>query len=252
MESVYVDRYRPHTHYRGMSNQTHPTVIAFASPKGGVGKSTLCLSFAGALAARRETVIVVDFDATGTLLRWFTTNPSAQTIPGLTVRAGCSLEQLPALMEDIFNSWQGYVLLDLAGAFTTETLFLSAFAALTITPAKLNEPDVVEAFKLYDQVKDLRLRTGSPVIHRVLINELPSSYSNLKKRLAAQLEKSDLGCFATRINHRVAYEECFAYGNTPHFADRSRETVAKAVAEIDTVLDEALSIIANKQERAAA
>lgn len=235
-----------------MINTTPPTIIAFASPKGGVGKSTMCLSLAGALAARGETVTVVDFDLTQTLWRWYSTNTAARNIPGLSVRQGCPLSELEQFINDVFATWRGYVLLDLAGAFSTETLFLSAFAQVTVTPAKLNEPDIVEAFKLHRELADLRRRTGAPVVHRVLINELPSLFSNLKKKLLEQLNGGDLGCFRTQMSHRVAYEESFAYGNTPHFADRSRDTVMKAVGEVDSLLDEILAIVASQQEKAAA
>jgi len=42
--------------------QNKAECIAFASPKGGSGKSTSCLSIAGYLAKNEKRVLVVDFD----------------------------------------------------------------------------------------------------------------------------------------------------------------------------------------------
>ena len=48
-----------------------PFIITFASPKGGVGKSTTCLAIAAALASRGEPVLILDLDQTNTLIRWY-------------------------------------------------------------------------------------------------------------------------------------------------------------------------------------
>ena len=64
---------------------TPPTIIAFASPKGGVGKSTTCLGIAGALAKRNKLVHVVDYDQTETLWTWYSSTGARENIPNLTV-----------------------------------------------------------------------------------------------------------------------------------------------------------------------
>ena len=42
-------------------------MITFANQKGGVGKTTLCTMFADYLAAKGESVLVVDFDRQQTI-----------------------------------------------------------------------------------------------------------------------------------------------------------------------------------------
>src|SRR4051812_45526968 len=75
-----VDHLAACTHYPVMPEHAPPTIIAFASPKGGAGKSTTCLSIAGALAANGQPVHIIDCDPSETLYRWYTANESAQTI----------------------------------------------------------------------------------------------------------------------------------------------------------------------------
>src|SRR5450631_2064747 len=60
-----------------------PMIIAFASSKGGVGKSTTCAAIGSRLALRGEQVLIFDLDQNQTLERW----GRRANIPGLTVRA---------------------------------------------------------------------------------------------------------------------------------------------------------------------
>ena len=70
-----------------MNNST-ASFISFASPKGGVGKSTTCIAVTGALLAAGHKVRIIDFDQTETIWRWYSTSPIAQGIPNLTVEKG--------------------------------------------------------------------------------------------------------------------------------------------------------------------
>ena len=45
-------------------------IIAFASSKGGVGKSTACAAIGARLAQRGEVVLILDLDQNRTLERW--------------------------------------------------------------------------------------------------------------------------------------------------------------------------------------
>ena len=61
-----------------------------------------------------------------------------------------------------------------AGHFDELMLRAAAIATLTITPSKLNEPDIVEAAKLNRQNTELAHAAGKPTIeNRVLVAKLP-------------------------------------------------------------------------------
>ena len=235
-----------------MSQQTNPTFIAFASPKGGVGKSTSCLAIAGALAFHGHPVHIVDFDQTQTLWRWYSSNPAAQAIENLTVEQGPANEDIKDFLKGLWFSRKGYVLVDLAGALTSHMLQLAAFAHLTITPAKLNEPDILEAHKLCQQLINLGKHVDKTINHRVLINEVPALLAAYQIHTLKQIDGSPLGRFATLMHVRAAYPESFLTGTPPHFADRSRPTIAKAVDEIEHLLAEVFSALEVDQQKAAA
>lgn len=58
--------------------------------------------------------------------------------------------------------------------------------------------------------------------------------------------------FETVIHGRAAYAELFLTGQTPHTADKSREPVIKAVAQLDAFTDEVLEILDVAELEAAA
>lgn len=234
-----------------MSQPSHPYFIAFASPKGGVGKSTSCLALAGALAYQGNPVHIVDFDQTQTLWRWYSTNPAAQQIPNLTVEQGPQ-DDIKDYLKQLWFNRKGYVLVDLAGALTNHMLQLAAFAHLTITPAKLNEPDILEANKLCQQLVNLGAHVGKHIGHRILINEVPSLLAGYQLHTLKQIDQSPLQRFQTLMHVRAAYPESFLTGTPPHFAERSRATIAKAIEEIDHLVLEVQAALEYEQQKAAA
>ena len=150
MEAVYVDAVRPCTHYPVMTNHKPPCIIAFASSKGGAGKSTNCLNVAGALAAMGNSVLVVDCDISETLHRWYQDNPTAQTIKGLSVEKPPETnfgDYMRAIARN--ESDKDFVLFDLPGQFTKDLLWVATAAHLVVTPCKVSEPDIMQANKLY-------------------------------------------------------------------------------------------------------
>ena len=148
-----------------MSNRHGARFISFASPKGGVGKSTSCLAIAGALLAAGEKVRIIDFDQTETIRR-----SGTQHHPNVTVEQGPKTDH-DYFVNDLWNTATGYVLLDLAGSLSDLTLTMAAFATLTITPAKVSEPDIMEANKMANKFHAVASRLNKPIHHRILLNE---------------------------------------------------------------------------------
>ena len=141
-----------------MNHAARPLIIAFASPKGGVGKSTSCLNIAAALCAHGYPVHVIDLDQTQSLYRWFSTrNPE---VPGLTVESVPEAEFIPAL-KDATSRRSGFILIDVAGALGQAMIQAATIADLTITPTKLSELDLQEANKLHAKILDVAEQVGT-------------------------------------------------------------------------------------------
>lgn len=231
-----------------MSHTDTAKFISFASPKGGVGKSTSCLGITGALLAAGEKVRIIDFDQTETIWRWYSTSPAAQAIPNLTVEKGPT-EDLDTYIMDLYTNATDYVLLDLAGALTDLTVMVAAFATLIITPAKVSEPDIIEASKMADKLNEVGTRLGKSINHRILLNEVPSSISKDEVDLIRQIDESDLKRFQTLVYRRSAYSKSFSRGTLPHFSGFADQ---KALNEIEALMTEVRAILEPEQLKAAA
>ncbi len=171
--------------------------------------------------------------------------------PILTVEQGPA-DDIKEFLKQLWYQRQGYVLVDLAGALTSHMLQLAAFAHLTITPAKLNEPDILEANRLSQQLLTLGKSVGKPIVHRILINEVPALLASYQIHTLAQIDQSALQRFETLMHVRAAYPKSFLTGLPPHFADRSRPTIAKAVTEIEHLVAEVYAVLQADQQKAAA
>lgn len=230
-------------------DQAH--IIAFASPKGGVGKSTMCLVIAGALAARGYPVHVLDLDQNRVLAQWSRMhNPRFANLTIEAVPETTFMDRLQAL----YGTHKGFLLIDVAGSMDTTILYAATVASLAITPAGLDVNEITEAFKLYKSISDLGARVGKPIQHRLLINRVPSLLmaSYQKAILDLEIPRSGMKRFETMMHARSAYPETFSTGEPPHFAARSREPIRKAVDELDALVDEMLTLVVPNQLKAAA
>lgn len=215
-------------------------IITFASPKGGVGKSTLCASLAGALAHRSNPVHILDLDLNETLYRWYTNHQP--NIPGLTVEVVKPDPDIFSSAIDRIYQDDRFILIDLAGQLDAIMLHAAAVSNLVITPAKLSEPDIMEATKSLRHIGILAKRYRTPIPHRILINEVDAVDTHAQRFSLEQIAQLQLPRFQTVMYKRTAYREIFISGRPPHFvAENSR--VKKAVAELDALTDEVLAIL---------
>jgi len=225
-----------------MSLHQRPIVISFSSPKGGVGKSTTCACLAGSLAARGNKVHILDTDTNRTLADWALDFPQDTT--GITVEAISEGTNLLGHLRQLCSTLDGFIFVDVAGAWETYALAAASVADLVISPAKLNVPDLKMAAKTRAFLDHLGTTLGRPITHRVLINEVSALASSHYQRGAFKsLESAPFTAFNTLIGDRAPFAEIFSTGQTPHFADQSREPVRKAVAQLDELTNEVLATI---------
>jgi chromosome partitioning protein len=134
------------------------------------------------------------------------------------------------------------------------SLLPHSLAALSL-PSEVRalcEPDILEASKLSSQLKDIATRIGKPIEHRILLNEVPSILAGFQSHVLSQIEQLGLQRFETLLHYRAAYPEAFLTGLPPHFADRSRPAVAKAVRELDALMAEVFGTVEQQQQKEAA
>lgn len=210
-------------------------IITLASSKGGVGKSTTTAALAGAYAAAGYRAHVVDLDSNHTVSRWLGDGGS---IPRLSV----SVADPQDLTEHLGAIAQAHkpdvTLIDIAGTYERALTVAVARAHLTIIPAGPSEADIFEAARVSRHIRSVFQAFGREPLYRVLLTRVQSLASHAQLHACAEIERLKLPQFETAIQQRAAYIEIGLSGLPPHFADRSRATVGKAVAEIDALVAE--------------
>jgi len=88
--------------------------IIIANPKGGSGKTTLATNVAGWLAAKRQRVVLADFDAQRSATQWLLRR--SQLLPTI---AGWTPEQDKKALQDVDPQW---LVIDLPAGIHGETL----------------------------------------------------------------------------------------------------------------------------------
>lgn len=208
-------------------------IITLASSKGGVGKSTVTGCLAGVWASAGNSVQIVDLDSNRTVSRWF---KDEQTRPnGITVSTPDPTKLTEHLAELAQTVEPDVVLIDVAGSYEQALTIAVARSHLTLIPASPTEADIFEASRVARHITAVFQAFNSEPLYRLLLNRVPTLASSGQLHTILEIVRLRLPRLKTRIMQRAAYEELGLSGLPPHFADRKRPTVAKAIEELDLV-----------------
>lgn len=214
-------------------------IITLASSKGGVGKSTTTAALAGAYAAAGRRVHVVDLDSNHTVSRWL---GDGGAVPLLSV----SVADPQDLTDHLAAVAKGYdpdvTLIDIAGTYERALTVAVARAHLTIIPAGPSEADIFEAARVSRHIRSVFQAFGHEPSYRLLLTRVQPLASHAQIHACAEIARLKLPAFETVIQQRAAYVEIGLSGLPPHFAERDRATVSKAVAEIDALAAEIAAV----------
>jgi chromosome partitioning protein len=226
--------------------------LCTGTSKGGAGKTTSCFNIAGGLAKRGARVHLLDMDKSddnnsGALWRWMSHEGAAAT--GLT----CSTpkpddltDELERLQETGEYDW---ILIDVAGAFDQTLITAMTRADLTIMPAiPGSEGDVHDAAKVVRAMAGILRQFKATLRYRVLFTAVPFVISEVEKFSFSEAERLKLNRFNSILHARPVYKEGGFTGVPVHFADQTRQPVAKAIAELDQLIDELESVIAEHEQ----
>ena len=217
-------------------------IIAFASSKGGVGKSTICAAIAARLAQRGEEVLVLDLDQNRTVERW----GRKAKITGLTVRAIDRDSFTTVIRQAATSGSVDHILIDLAGAREATVLKAMARADLVVIPAQASEPDLREALVVISDIKDVAEEKGAPIPYRVLLTKMTPLRTRVTDFAYQELARHGLPMFRTVMVERVAYKEMFLTGVAPTVSETSA-----AGAEVAALASEMEAVIKEAQDRTA-
>jgi chromosome partitioning protein len=201
-------------------------IAAFLNQKGGVGKTTLALHVAGAWAAQRKRVVVIDADTQGSALDW-AEQRAKEGLPRLFGVVGLARDTLhveaPEIARDVHQ-----VVID--GSARTATLMRSAMlgADLVLVPAQPSPFDgwaSGETLKLLHEARVFRPRLAARfVLNRCDVRTV------IARETADMLANYEPPVLASRVGQRVVFANAARTGRLVSEVPRSQQAARGIVA----------------------
>jgi chromosome partitioning protein len=204
-----------------------PTIV-FASPKGGVGKSTSAVLLATELAGRGATVTTIDADPNKPLSSWAKRPGKPDT---LTVIADVTED---SIIDEIEAASQksAFVVVDLEGTASMMVGYAMSRADLVIIPTQGSHLDAAEAVKAIKLVRAQEKAFKRVIPFAVLFTRTSAA---IRPRSLATVEAEFAGkqirMLTTQIHERDAYRAMFAFGGTLSSLDPAQVTNVPAAVK---------------------
>jgi chromosome partitioning protein len=184
--------------------------IAFASPKGGAGKTTSAFLFATAIAKVYD-VTIIDADPNHPIQRWAR---GGNTPDRLTVISDADETTIIDRIEDAASKTP-FVVVDLEGTASLTVVRAITQADFVIIPTQGSELDASEASRAISVIIQNEKMTKKRLPFAVLLTR---TQVTVRSRGLAHIEKglADAGIpvLTTELNEREAFKAVFSYGQT--------------------------------------
>jgi chromosome partitioning protein len=187
-----------------------PTIV-FASPKGGVGKSTAAVLLATEFASHGGSVTMIDADPNRPLTQWANRpgRPEKLTVIGTTTE-----ESIIDIIEKSALQTT-FVVVDLEGTASMMAGYAMSRADLVIIPAQGSHLDATEAVKAMKLVKVQERAFKKNIPFAVLFTRTSAAIRpRTLQSIESEFASNQIPMFGTQIHEREAYRAVFAFGGT--------------------------------------
>ena len=187
-----------------------PTIV-FASPKGGVGKSTAAVLLATELATHGGTVTMIDADPNRPLSQWAAL---AGKPDNLTVIATTTEDSIIDTIENA-ATLTTFVIVDLEGTASMMVGYAMSRADFVVIPAQGSHLDATEAVKAVKLVKAQEKAFKRRIPFAILFTRTSAAIRpRTLQSIEAEFAENEVPMFGTQIHEREAYRALFAFGGT--------------------------------------
>ncbi len=204
-----------------------PKVIAILNQKGGVGKTTLAVHLATALARKKRAVILLDADPQGSALDWAAARHGDPLFPVVGLPKSSIHKELPALAAS-------YELVIIDGPPRVYDVARSAIMAadLVLVPVQPSPYDVWAAKEIIDLLTEASIY--KPNLRKAFIINRKIANTAIGRDVAEALSEYPIPVLESAICQRVAFAESATQGLTVYELDPEM----LASQEMDTLADE--------------
>ena len=188
-----------------------PTIV-FASPKGGVGKSTAAVILATELAGFGAGVSMIDADPNRPLSQW-AKRPGRPS--NLTVHSDVSEETIIDIIEAATIKTP-FVIVDLEGTASMMVGYAMSRADLVIIPVQGSHLDATEAAKAIKLVRAQERVFKRTIPYAILFTRTSVAIrTRTFQSIEDEFANNQIPMFRTHLHERDAYRALFAFGGAP-------------------------------------
>jgi chromosome partitioning protein len=183
-------------------------IIGVLSQKGGVGKTTVALNLAAAIATSGSRVLVVDADPQGSALAWSSAREAEPLFPVVGMAKPTLHRELPNLAANYH-----YIVID--GAPRVNDLARSAILAsnLVLIPVQPSPYDIWASSETVRLIREAR-QINATLEAAFLINRKIARSAIGRDAAAALAQFEDIPVLEVHLSQRILYAESAAKGLT--------------------------------------
>jgi len=220
-------------------------VIVFASPKGGVGKSTSAVLLATELAQNGAAVTVIDADPNRPVSQW-AKRPGCPTT--LTVIDSVTEDSIIETIEEA-SAETAFVIADLEGTASMTVAYAISRADLVVIPAQGSQLDAAEAAKAIRLIRQQEKAFARRIPYAVLFTRTstaikPRTFQHIRNEFVSH----GVPAFQTQLHERDAFRAIFSFGGTLESLDPAQVgNVTAAVGNARAFAAEVLTMLRASQ-----
>ncbi len=219
-----------------------PTIV-FASPKGGVGKSTSAVILATELAGKGAAVTIIDADPNKPVSRWAKRPGKPET---LNVIADVTEDSIIDQIEQASHQ-SAFVIVDLEGTASLMVGYAISRADLVVIPTQGSQLDATEAVKAIRLVRNMEKTAGKAIPTAVLFTRTSTAIRPRSlQAIEAEFAHSGVTVLETQLHERDAFRAIFSFGGSLSDLERGQvSNIPAAIANARAFAGEVLSRLKN-------